>query len=116
MSSAARCVLAQYSSTLRRAKGIYSVRTTRTAYAYREEHTMRNRTVLISGAGIGGPALPFWLSRRGFTPTVVEVAPAPRPGGHAVDLRGAGREAVERTGLMPALRHARADPRGVASR
>ena len=75
---------------------------------------MRNRTVLISGAGIGGPALAFWLSRRGFAPTVVEVAPAPRPGGHAVDLRGAGREAVERMGLMPAVREATVDERGFA--
>jgi 2-polyprenyl-6-methoxyphenol hydroxylase-like FAD-dependent oxidoreductase len=47
---------------------------------------MVNRTVLISGAGIGGPALAFWLRRYGFAPTVVEVASAPRPGGHAVDL------------------------------
>ena len=41
---------------------------------------MVNRTVLISGAGIGGPALAFWLRRHGFAPTVVEVAAAPRPG------------------------------------
>ena len=42
---------------------------------------MANRTVLISGAGIGGPALAFWLRRYGFAPTVVEVAPAPDPAG-----------------------------------
>jgi 2-polyprenyl-6-methoxyphenol hydroxylase-like FAD-dependent oxidoreductase len=75
---------------------------------------MTNRTVLISGAGIGGPALAFWLRRRGFAPTVVEVAPAPRPGGHAVDLRGAGREVVERMGLLDAVRAERVDERGFA--
>jgi 2-polyprenyl-6-methoxyphenol hydroxylase-like FAD-dependent oxidoreductase len=75
---------------------------------------MGNRTVLISGAGIGGPALAFWLARRGFAPTVVEVAPAPRPGGHAVDLRGAGRDVVERMGLLDAVRAASADERGFA--
>jgi 2-polyprenyl-6-methoxyphenol hydroxylase-like FAD-dependent oxidoreductase len=75
---------------------------------------MVSRTVLISGAGIGGPALAFWLRRYGFAPTVVEVAPAPRPGGHAVDLRGAGREVVERMGLLEAVRAERVDERGFA--
>jgi 2-polyprenyl-6-methoxyphenol hydroxylase-like FAD-dependent oxidoreductase len=75
---------------------------------------MVNRTVLISGAGIGGPALAFWLRRRGFVPTVVEVAPATRPGGHAVDLRGAGRDVVERMGLLDAVRAASVDERGFA--
>ncbi len=75
---------------------------------------MVDRTVLISGAGIGGPALAFWLRRHGFVPTVVEVAPAPRPGGHAVDLRGAGREVVERMGLLDTVRAERVDERGLA--
>src|SRR5499433_2102903 len=75
---------------------------------------MVNRTVLISGAGIGGPALAFWLRRHGFAPTVVEVAAAPRPGGHAVDLRGAGREVVARMGLLDAVRAERVDERGFA--
>src|SRR6266700_2581970 len=75
---------------------------------------MVNRTVLISGAGIGGPALAFWLRRHGFAPTVVEVAAAPRPGGHAVDLRGAGREVVERMGLLDTVRAERVDERGFA--
>ncbi|SDK69728.1 2-polyprenyl-6-methoxyphenol hydroxylase [Nonomuraea maritima] len=49
---------------------------------------MRNGNVLISGGGIGGPALAHWLVRAGFTVTVVEKAPAPRPGGQAVDFKG----------------------------
>src|SRR5262249_24924452 len=56
----------------------------------------------------------FWLRRHGFAPTVVEVAPAPRPGGHAVDLRGAGREVVERMGLLDTVRAERVDERGFA--
>ena len=75
---------------------------------------MVNRTVLISGAGIAGPALAFWLGRHGFAPTVVEVAAAPRAGGHAVDLRGAGREVVERMGLLDKVRAERVDERGFA--
>ncbi len=75
---------------------------------------MNNRTVLVSGAGIAGPALAFWLHRFGFVPTVVEVAPTRRPGGQTVDLRGAGRTVIERTGLMPAVRAACLDQRGIA--
>ncbi|QVQ50275.1 FAD-dependent monooxygenase [Spiractinospora alimapuensis] len=61
--------------------------------------------VLISGAGIAGPALAMWLGRLGHTVTVVEKAPAPRPGGQAVDFKGADQMAViERMGLLDALR------------
>jgi len=45
-------------------------------------------TVLISGASIAGPALAYWLGRYGFRPTIVEIAPALRTGGNAVDFRG----------------------------
>ncbi|GLZ56387.1 FAD-dependent monooxygenase [Actinomycetospora sp. NBRC 106378] len=44
--------------------------------------------VLISGAGIAGPALGLWLARYGFEVTIVEQAPAVRPGGQAVDFKG----------------------------
>jgi 2-polyprenyl-6-methoxyphenol hydroxylase-like FAD-dependent oxidoreductase len=47
-----------------------------------------SRNILISGAGIAGPALAYWLHRYGFTPTVVERAPDLREGGYAVDFRG----------------------------
>ncbi|MGW1743927.1 FAD-dependent oxidoreductase [Nocardia sp. NPDC001965] len=43
--------------------------------------------ILISGAGIAGPVLAYWLVRQGFSVTFVERAPGPRKtGGHAVDL------------------------------
>ena len=73
-----------------------------------------NKDVLISGASIAGPALAYWLRNRGFNPTVVERAPAPRPGGQAVDLRGAGRTVVERMGLMDRVRAVGLDQRGLA--
>ncbi|MGR7002047.1 FAD-dependent monooxygenase [Yinghuangia aomiensis] len=66
---------------------------------------LANRKVLISGASIAGPALAYWLGRHGFTPTVVELAPAPRRGGHAVDFRGDTHLTVlDRMGLLPQLR------------
>ncbi len=70
--------------------------------------------VLISGAGIAGPVLAAWLRRYGYTPTLVERAPAPRPGGQAVDLRGAGRTVVERLGLLDEVRAHRVHERGLA--
>lgn len=73
-----------------------------------------NTNVLISGAGIAGPALAHWLHRAGYTVTVVERAPAPRPGGQAVDLRGAGRTVIERMGLMDQARAVSVDQEGFA--
>ncbi|MEE1754716.1 FAD-dependent monooxygenase [Streptomyces sp. SP18CS02] len=64
-----------------------------------------SRNVLISGASIAGPALAYWLGRHGFRPTVVELAPALRQGGQAVDFRGETHLTVlERMGLVPVLR------------
>lgn len=61
---------------------------------------MNNRKVLISGASVAGPALAFWLARYGFEPTIVERAPSVRPGGYAVDFRGASVRVLERMGLL----------------
>lgn len=75
---------------------------------------VRMNTVLISGAGIAGPALAYWLSHHGLTPTVVERAPAPRPGGQAVDLRGTAREVARRMGVLDQVRAAHTGARGMA--
>jgi len=61
---------------------------------------VKNRNILISGASIAGPALAFWLQRYGFQPTTVERAPIVRPGGYAVDFRGASVRVLERMGLL----------------
>jgi 2-polyprenyl-6-methoxyphenol hydroxylase-like FAD-dependent oxidoreductase len=59
------------------------------------------QTVLISGASIAGPALAYWLERYGATVTVVERAPALRPGGQAVDFKGAvHRTVLARMGVL----------------
>ncbi|MER6202577.1 FAD-dependent monooxygenase [Streptomyces sp. NPDC001586] len=75
---------------------------------------MPNNEVLICGAGIAGPALAYWLRTAGFAVTIVERAPAPRPGGQTVDLRGAGRTVIERMGLMDRARAECVDQRGLA--
>ncbi len=67
---------------------------------------MTNSRVLISGAGIGGPALAFWLAGRGFRVTVVERAPELRAGGYKVDVRGAATEVLRKMGLLAAAQAA----------
>jgi 2-polyprenyl-6-methoxyphenol hydroxylase-like FAD-dependent oxidoreductase len=61
---------------------------------------MSNRTVLISGAGIAGPTLAFWLKAAGLEPTLVERAPALRSGGYVIDFWGRGYDIAERMGLL----------------
>ena len=75
---------------------------------------MPQPTVLISGAGIAGPSLAFWLTRNGYRVVVVEIAPGIRPGGQTVDLRGAGGDVVERMGLIDQMRDRALDQRGAA--
>jgi 2-polyprenyl-6-methoxyphenol hydroxylase-like FAD-dependent oxidoreductase len=70
--------------------------------------------VLISGAGIAGPALAYWLQSVGFTPTVVEFAAGPRPGGQTVDVRGIARDVVERMGVLPAIKARQLHEKGLA--
>lgn len=68
---------------------------------------MQNKTVLISGAGIAGLTLAYWLKRFGFTPTLVEKHPSLRTGGYKVDLRGVGLEVLKRMGVYPAISESR---------
>ena len=58
------------------------------------------KTVLISGAGIAGPTLGFWLKAAGFEPTLIERAPALRNGGYVIDFWGLGYDIAERMGMI----------------
>ncbi|SOD67823.1 2-polyprenyl-6-methoxyphenol hydroxylase [Streptomyces zhaozhouensis] len=75
---------------------------------------MENRDILISGGGIAGATLAYWLRRYGFRPTVVERAPAPRTGGHSIDIRGTARQVIERMGLVAPVKAVRIPSRGMA--
>ena len=61
------------------------------------------KRVLISGAGIAGPTLAYWLARYGMRPTLVEKAPTLRTGGYVIDFWGAGFDVASRMGLLPDL-------------
>ncbi|MCW3816116.1 FAD-dependent monooxygenase [Micromonospora sp. DR5-3] len=71
------------------------------------------RTVLISGAGIAGNTLAWWLARHGFRPTVVERAAGQRSSGAPVDVRGPALPVVEAMGLRDVLRSAATPVTGV---
>lgn len=73
--------------------------------------TAPKRKVLISGAGIAGSALAFWLTRLGYAVTVVEKAGSLRSGGYPVDVRGTALEVVRRMEILPRLRDAHVDLR-----
>ncbi|MEU1340165.1 FAD-dependent monooxygenase [Streptomyces sp. NPDC005827] len=64
----------------------------------KEKDSMR---ILVSGASVAGPVLAYWLTRHGFSVTVVERAPALRKtGGHAVDLFRPAMNISEKMGVL----------------
>jgi 2-polyprenyl-6-methoxyphenol hydroxylase-like FAD-dependent oxidoreductase len=71
------------------------------------------RTVLVSGAGVAGPTLAYWLARAGCRPTVVERADGQRSSGSPVDVRGPALPVVEQMGLVDDLRAAATQATGI---
>ena len=67
---------------------------------------MDNKNILISGAGIAGTTLAYWLKKFGFNPTVVESSPKLREGGYGIDFWGAGFEVAEKMHIVPDLQQA----------
>lgn len=61
------------------------------------------KRVLISGAGIAGPTLAYWLLRYGHKPTLIEDAPHLRTGGYLIDFWGLGFDIAEKMGIIPEL-------------
>ncbi|MFI6149660.1 FAD-dependent oxidoreductase [Streptomyces sp. NPDC051109] len=60
--------------------------------------------ILVSGAGVTGPVVAYWLTRHGFRVTVVERAPTPRrTGGHAIDLFRPAMNISEKMGALPRI-------------
>ncbi|WP_432990663.1 FAD-dependent monooxygenase [Dactylosporangium sp. CA-233914] len=70
--------------------------------------------ILISGGGIAGQAAAYWLARGGHRVVVAERAAELRATGAQIDLRGQGITAIERMGLLDAVRSNRVHEPGVA--
>ncbi|KFY20138.1 hypothetical protein V491_03955 [Pseudogymnoascus sp. VKM F-3775] len=74
---------------------------------------MASLKILISGAGIAGNAVAFWLSKLGHDVTIVERFPGLRITGLQIDLRSHGIEVLKRMGLDEAFRANAAPEQGV---
>lgn len=59
--------------------------------------------VLISGGGIAGLTLAYWLHTYGITPVVIEQAASIRRDGYGLDFYGTGYDVAERMGLLERL-------------
>lgn len=73
-----------------------------------------NGNVLISGAGVAGLALAYWLDRAGFATTIVERSAQFRRGGQAVDIRGVALDVVDAMGLLDDARALRTQLKGMS--
>lgn len=62
--------------------------------------------IAISGAGVAGPTLAYWLLRIGHEPVLIEAAPALRTGGYVIDFWGVGYTVAERMGILSQVRDA----------
>jgi 2-polyprenyl-6-methoxyphenol hydroxylase-like FAD-dependent oxidoreductase len=62
--------------------------------------------VLVSGAGIAGPCLAYWLTRtnHNLAITIIERSPFPRVTGQSIDIRGPAIEIVKAMKLEEAVR------------
>lgn len=70
---------------------------------FNEKVTVKDTRILISGAGIAGFTLAYWLKQHGYSPTIVEKHPYLREGGYKVDVRGTALEVAKRMGIYQDL-------------
>ena len=59
--------------------------------------------IAISGAGVAGPSLAYWLHRTGHEPTLIERAPHFRTGGYVIDFWGVGYRVAQLMGIEAAI-------------
>ena len=59
--------------------------------------------ILISGGGLAGLTLAYWLHQYGFTPVVIEQAAGQRRDGYGLDFFGSGYDVAEKMGLIGQL-------------
>jgi 2-polyprenyl-6-methoxyphenol hydroxylase-like FAD-dependent oxidoreductase len=72
---------------------------------------VNGKKVLVSGASFAGLASAWWLTELGYDVTVVEIGPALRRGGTAVNIEGNTVEIVKRMGIFEGIRERRLELR-----
>ncbi|KAJ4338931.1 hypothetical protein N0V87_003618 [Didymella glomerata] len=68
--------------------------------------------VLISGAGVAGPSLAYFLSNIGARVTIVEKTPALLPHGQNVDITGAAVKVIRKMGLFEEVKRYHTSEKG----
>ena len=68
--------------------------------------------VLISGAGIAGPALAWGLAKAGMRVTIVEKSHAILPHGQNVDIKGSAVTAIKKMGLLEQVKRSNTKEKG----
>ncbi|MDH7974186.1 FAD-binding domain [Sphingomonas sp. AR_OL41] len=62
--------------------------------------------IAISGVGVAGPTLAYWLRQAGHRPTLIEQAAQLRTRGYVIDFWGHGYTIAQRMRILPAIRDA----------
>ncbi|KAF2796801.1 FAD/NAD(P)-binding domain-containing protein [Melanomma pulvis-pyrius CBS 109.77] len=76
---------------------------------------MSKLNVLISGGGIAGPCLAWWLNKSlSANVTILERAPSPRTSGQAVDIRECAVDVVKRMGLIDTIKSKNTTEEGIS--
>lgn len=65
---------------------------------------MSSKKVLISGAGIGGLTLAYFLHKNGYQPIIIEKAASLRDGGYMIDFFSSGISVAEKMGIIDQLK------------
>ena len=69
--------------------------------------------VIISGAGIAGTVLAYWLGKNGFEVVVVERSLSEKHAGQIIDVEGPAREIVDRMGVMEKIQSEKTREAGI---
>jgi 2-polyprenyl-6-methoxyphenol hydroxylase-like FAD-dependent oxidoreductase len=65
---------------------------------------MGNKKILISGAGVGGLTLAYFLQKKGFQPIVIEKSESLRDGGYMIDFFSSGISVAEKMEIIDQLK------------
>ncbi|MFP3590831.1 FAD-dependent monooxygenase [Chryseobacterium sp. SIMBA_038] len=66
--------------------------------------SLKEKSVLISGASIAGLSTAYWMNRLGYKVTVVELSDKPRIAGAAIDIKGMAFDISKRMGIFEQLK------------
>ncbi|GAM86637.1 hypothetical protein ANO11243_046520 [Dothideomycetidae sp. 11243] len=70
--------------------------------------------ILVSGTGVAGPILAYWLHRAGHKVTVLEKDAQIRATGHSIDVREAAVDVIKLMGVEPAVKAKTTSEAGLA--